>query len=301
MAKFDRTDVSILGTGAMGSAFAKAFLKAGKRVTVWNRTAERAKPLAEEGAQLTYDATDAICASPVTIAIFLDHDAVLGTLTDHRLAHSRDRTLVNLTTASEAGHRALAERTRRAGGLYLGGGIISYPRNIGKEHTAIVYGGDPQAFDKHEPLLQLLAGGQQFIGPDPASGVHVYSALAAIVVQTMTAFLEGAAWGDKNGIPAARMFELALAIGFPFLDEAIKDQARRIASNDLEGSEASIDTFVSAFEANLAAKKAAGIGTKMLEATKAYAESAQAQGFGSRDFAAIYTVIRHTSNPATKT
>jgi len=39
------TRVSILSTGLMGTALARAFLAKGYEVTVWNRTAANASPL----------------------------------------------------------------------------------------------------------------------------------------------------------------------------------------------------------------------------------------------------------------
>ncbi len=42
--------VSVLGLGLMGSALAEALLNAGHKVTVWNRTPTKAKPLTTKGA-----------------------------------------------------------------------------------------------------------------------------------------------------------------------------------------------------------------------------------------------------------
>ena len=44
------SDVSVVGLGAMGSALARALMRAGHRVTVWNRTASKAEALVREGA-----------------------------------------------------------------------------------------------------------------------------------------------------------------------------------------------------------------------------------------------------------
>src|SRR5690349_13685124 len=41
--------LAVLGTGIMGGAMARNWLKAGERVRVWNRTAAKAQPLAEAG------------------------------------------------------------------------------------------------------------------------------------------------------------------------------------------------------------------------------------------------------------
>ncbi len=44
------SEVSVIGLGAMGSALVRALLRAGHRVTVWNRTSAKAEPLVREGA-----------------------------------------------------------------------------------------------------------------------------------------------------------------------------------------------------------------------------------------------------------
>ena len=44
------TTVTVLGLGGMGSALARALLRGGRNVTVWNRTPSRAGPLMVSGA-----------------------------------------------------------------------------------------------------------------------------------------------------------------------------------------------------------------------------------------------------------
>ena len=42
--------IALLGTGTMGAGMARNLLSAGQSVQVWNRTRERAEPLAADGA-----------------------------------------------------------------------------------------------------------------------------------------------------------------------------------------------------------------------------------------------------------
>lgn len=51
--------IAFLGTGRMGSELARHLLKS-HEVTVWNRTAERAQPLVEEGASLADTPEEAV-------------------------------------------------------------------------------------------------------------------------------------------------------------------------------------------------------------------------------------------------
>ena len=61
------TDVSMIGLGAMGSALARAFLGAGHRVTVWNRTLSKMEPLSALGANAASCVSEAFEASPVIV------------------------------------------------------------------------------------------------------------------------------------------------------------------------------------------------------------------------------------------
>lgn len=95
------SDFTVIGLVAMGSAVARALLKAGRSVTVWNRTAEKSQPLIAEGAQATPDLARAIAASGkiiiclpdyVTAADLLDRTATRPLL--------KGRMVIQLSTAT---------------------------------------------------------------------------------------------------------------------------------------------------------------------------------------------------------
>ena len=67
-------DVSILGTGLMGTALAQALIRSGTKVTVWNRTADRALPLAAAGATVAESPQSAIAASPLIVISLLNYE-----------------------------------------------------------------------------------------------------------------------------------------------------------------------------------------------------------------------------------
>jgi 3-hydroxyisobutyrate dehydrogenase-like beta-hydroxyacid dehydrogenase len=46
----EMSDMTVIGMGAMGAAFARTLLAAGRSVTVWNRTPEKMQPLVALGA-----------------------------------------------------------------------------------------------------------------------------------------------------------------------------------------------------------------------------------------------------------
>ena len=68
--------IAVLGTGIMGAAMARNWLKAGETVRVWNRTSERAEPLAADGAHVVADVADAVDGVDVIVTMLYDGPAV---------------------------------------------------------------------------------------------------------------------------------------------------------------------------------------------------------------------------------
>lgn len=68
-------DVGFIGLGHMGQAMARNLLKAGHRITVYNRTRDKAEALRSEGAQIADAPADA-CRHAVLITMLADDEAV---------------------------------------------------------------------------------------------------------------------------------------------------------------------------------------------------------------------------------
>ena len=66
----------MLGTGIMGAGMTRSLLREGLEVTVWNRSTEKAKPLADDGARVAETAADAVAGADVVITMLFDTDAV---------------------------------------------------------------------------------------------------------------------------------------------------------------------------------------------------------------------------------
>ncbi len=69
-------DVAFIGLGNMGSAMARNLLKAGHKLTVYNRTRTRAEPLQPLGARIAATPSDAARAAEILITMLADDHAV---------------------------------------------------------------------------------------------------------------------------------------------------------------------------------------------------------------------------------
>src|SRR5919109_1490697 len=120
------TDVTLIGLGQMGAALGEAILKAGQRVTVWNRTAVRANSLVQRGAQLAADARQAVMASPIVVVCVTDYAAsraILGGAADALAG----KVLVQLSTGSPLDARGGDRWAREHGVDYLDGALLATP------------------------------------------------------------------------------------------------------------------------------------------------------------------------------
>jgi 3-hydroxyisobutyrate dehydrogenase len=76
-----RPAIAVLGTGRMGAPIARNLLAAGFEVSVWNRTAERAAPLAGHGARLSPSPAGAAEGADFVLTMLADGDAVNDAMT----------------------------------------------------------------------------------------------------------------------------------------------------------------------------------------------------------------------------
>jgi len=175
----DAKKISVLGLGAMGAAFARAWLAAGYEVTVWNRTGSRAEALAGEGAQVAATAAEAVGAGGLVVVCLLDDASVGEVLADVELV---GKGLVNVTTSTPGQARERAEWVAARGARYLDGGIMAVPPMIGSPESGayVFYSGSPELFAAHREVLGVPAG-TRYVGEDVGSAaLHDVALLSAM-------------------------------------------------------------------------------------------------------------------------
>ena len=70
------TQIAILGTGIMGAPMARNLLAAGFEVRAWNRTIEKARPLADDGATVAESPEEAASGADILLTMLADAEAV---------------------------------------------------------------------------------------------------------------------------------------------------------------------------------------------------------------------------------
>ncbi|MFD8032202.1 NAD(P)-dependent oxidoreductase [Streptomyces sp. NPDC059717] len=175
----EKTSVTLLGLGAMGTALARTWLATGHPLTVWNRTPARVVALAAEGAGAADSAAEAVAANTLIVVCLLDDASVDEALAGTDLA---DKDLVNLTTSTPAQARARAEWARERGARYLDGGVMAVPPMIGVPEAGgyVFYSGSRELFERHKETLGIPAA-TTYVGEDAGfAALHDVALLSAM-------------------------------------------------------------------------------------------------------------------------
>ncbi|MFG2296958.1 NAD(P)-dependent oxidoreductase [Streptomyces sp. NPDC048603] len=114
MEKMDKIEkiekIAFLGLGGMGAPMARHLLASGLPLTVWNRTAAKARPLAEAGAVLAATPAEAVRDADLVLTMLADPEALLAVAADVLPALRPGAHWVDTSTVGPDAVRALAAR-----------------------------------------------------------------------------------------------------------------------------------------------------------------------------------------------
>ena len=284
--------VSVIGLGAMGSTLASVLLDRGHEVTVWNRSKSvRAAAVAAAGAESAASPAAAVCAAPLTVMCVTDYPAADAILAAPGVLDAlAGRTLAQLTNGAEDQVRSQMARVEAAGGRMLAGGILGYPRHIGRAETVIMYAGDAAAFAEHGATLAELAGAQRYLGEDPGPPNAVYVSAFGFYFAALAGFLEAAALAAERGVHPSE-FAAAMPGMAALLLDHIDDAARRIEEGDYAGDQATVDTHLVGSTRRQRTFADHGLQSLAIGAFVDYCRQAQEAGEGGEDIAALFKRI----------
>jgi 3-hydroxyisobutyrate dehydrogenase len=145
--------ITVLGTGLLGSGFARALIKKGEQVHVWNRSPERAKALEADGATAFADAAEAVRGASRVHVVVSDDAAVDGVLAAARPAPGT--LVIDHTTTSVEGARV---RTARTDLTYVHAPVFMGPQNAADSTGLMMVSGDRERIARVTPLLAPMTG-----------------------------------------------------------------------------------------------------------------------------------------------
>ena len=166
-------NISFLGLGSMGAAMAANLLKAGFSLTVYNRSADKAEPLRQQGARVAASAAEAARGADIVFTMVTD-DQALETLTtgpEGILATLPQGAIhASCSTVAPDTNRRLAEAHRAHGSWLVASPVFGKPDVAATGQLWVgSSGATPEVRQRLLPAQAAIGKGTHDFGDDPGA------------------------------------------------------------------------------------------------------------------------------------
>ncbi|WP_017556942.1 NAD(P)-dependent oxidoreductase [Nocardiopsis baichengensis] len=196
---------AFLGLGAMGSPMARRLIASGADVTVWNRTAAKAEPLAAEGARVARTPAEAAAGADTVVTMLAGPEAVEAVADDLLPALGPGAVLVEMSGIGPAAAHRLADRLPADAEL-VDAPVLGSVDRAAQGALSVLAGGP---VDRVRPLLETL-GTVRACGP-VGSGSALKLVLINALIGGVAAVAEAFALADALGVPRGEAAEAMAA------------------------------------------------------------------------------------------
>jgi 3-hydroxyisobutyrate dehydrogenase len=282
--------VAVLGTGIMGAGMARSLLRSGLDVTVWNRTSDRAAPLAADGAHLARTAAEAVAGVDAVVTMLWDGDSVAEVMTEALPSAPAGILWAQTTTISlrDAGVR-LPALAARHGARYLDAPVLG-TRQPAEEGKLTVLAAAPEPLrDPVTPVFDAIAARVVWVSERPGDGARLKLVANSWVATMVAAAGQAIAFARHLGLDPQVFLDMVKggAVDTPYLH--LKGQA--MIAGQFPASFA-VDGAVKDTGLIAAAMREAGTDATLMDAVGQQFRKAADSGHGDDDMAAVYHAFR---------
>jgi 3-hydroxyisobutyrate dehydrogenase-like beta-hydroxyacid dehydrogenase len=197
-----------LGAGRMGLVLARRLLDAGHTLTVYNRTREKAEPLAELGATIAASPAD-LATCEIVFTIVAGSEDFEQVVTGREGLLSREETpgvIIDFTTISPATAEGVREAAEERGTAMLAAPVSGNPNVARAGRLTIVTSGPREAWLQARPYLEALGRRVTYVGEgERARLVKIcHNLMLGVVAQCMA---EITVLAEKGGVSRADFLE----------------------------------------------------------------------------------------------
>ena len=284
-------NVGVAGLGKMGAAIALRLVDVGHKVTVWNRSADKCKPLAAAGASVAAAPAAVAAGSETIITILTDAaaiDAVYAGPEGLLATDVGDKLFVEMSTVQPATELTLADKVRRKGAAFVECPVGGSTGPARQGQLIGLLGGAPIDAERAEPLMRQLCRRIEHCGPVGA-GATMKLAINLPLLVSWQAFGEAFALVRDLGVDPEQL--LSLFTDISATTTALKARAPMVVSL-MQGADSGGATFLVESGAKdlrtMAAEgKDRGIELPLVDRAARCFDEANKSGWGARDASAM--------------
>ncbi len=157
-------NISFLGTGLLGSAFAQACAQRGDSVTVWNRSMHKAEALKPFGIKVQSEAAAAVQGSDRVHLVLKDDAVVEEVIQAAKSGLSANAILIDHSTTLPRLTAARLERLNALGIKYLHCPVFMGPLHARNAQGSMLVAGPKALFDQVQTSLAAMTGRLEYLG-----------------------------------------------------------------------------------------------------------------------------------------
>jgi 3-hydroxyisobutyrate dehydrogenase len=285
----ENATVALLGTGIMGAAMARNLLGAGMEVRAWNRSTEKAEPLADEGATVVEDPAEAARGADFLLTRMADADAIEEVVGGGVLpALAEGAVWLQMSTVGERGHATLAHLAAENGVTYVDAPVLGTKAPAEQGQLVVLASGPEEVRERCEPVFGAVGGKTVWLG-EAGEGSRLKLVVNNWIVGILGVLAETIAFARATGVEPRKFLETIEGgpLGLPYAQ--------------IKGGMMIEEDFPTSFSAKLARKDAALVldaaGARDLDMAVASAvatrfDEAIEAGHGEEDMAAVYEAAK---------
>jgi 3-hydroxyisobutyrate dehydrogenase-like beta-hydroxyacid dehydrogenase len=202
-------DLGLIGLGGMGTGIAKSLLRAGHRLTVYNRTAQRAEALRADGAVVASSVAEA-CRGEAVLTMVSD-DFALESVTSGPngilASLPKGKTHISLSTIGVALGDRLASEHANSGQNFLSVPVFGRPEAAAAGRLAVVAAGPSALVQSFKPLFDAMGPKFFYVGEKPSLANTVKLSGNFLIATVLESLSEAFAFARKSGVDPKALLE----------------------------------------------------------------------------------------------
>ncbi|MBN2873487.1 MAG: NAD(P)-dependent oxidoreductase [Spirochaetales bacterium] len=286
------SNIAFIGTGVMGASMAGHLLKAGARVTVYNRTRAKADALVNAGALWADTPAHAAAGADVVFtmvgypadveAVYLGADGIVA-------ASKPGAILVDHTTSDPVLATRIADAAKAAGRSALDAPVSGGDTGARNATLSIMVGGDDATFAAVKPFFDVM-GKTAVLQGGPGAGQYTKMANQIAVAGSLLGAIESILYAQKAGLDAHRVLD---SIGGGAAQSAqLVGMVPRMLSGDFEpGFYAK--HFLKDLRIALDSARLMGMKLPLLELAESLFKRVSDEGFGDKGTQILYRLYQN--------
>ncbi len=203
--------IAFLGLGSMGAAMAANLLKAGFQLTVYNRTAEKAEPLRQQGATVAATPADAVRDADIVFTMLTDDKALeeLTTGPESFLKALKPGAVhASCSTVAPDTNRRLAEAHRAQGTFLVASPVFGKPDVAAAGKLWIGSSGPAEARERLKAAQAAIGQGTHEFGDDPGAASVAKLCGNFLLGSMIEGMAEALTLAEKCGLDRVGFYEM---------------------------------------------------------------------------------------------